>query len=248
MSARGARPACEGPGLASSTTSGSMRTPRSVAVLARPAGGHAAAITAATTAISMATDSEALPREDGRAQRDEPIGHRAPRRHDVADLRLQLPRRRHLQRRRAAQALRPHAARPEEARCGERAVVGLRPLPRRLPRQQRAEDQRETPVEPRRRHREDRDQNHRASRRPRQPRQPHDGPRHRSRRRQDVSGDDDQRHLHREGHQLPEPLAPGVDDSRAAPRPRRRAPGPARAASPAARRRRRPEASSRPRR
>ena len=87
------------------------RMPRSAAVFARPGGRAQAATTAPTTAISTATDDEALPREDRVAERDEPPGTRPPCRDDVADLRLQRARRRHLQRRRAAEALRPDAAR-----------------------------------------------------------------------------------------------------------------------------------------
>ena len=143
------------------------RCPRSRAVLPRPAGGVASHITPTTTTISTATDDEALPQEDRVAERDDAAGHDAAVRDDVADLRLQRAGRRHLQRRRSAQALRPDAAEPEEARGRERAVVDAFDAARDLAREHRAEDQAEAPVEPRAREREERDERHRAARRAR---------------------------------------------------------------------------------
>ena len=82
----------------------------------RPAGGVASHITVVTTTISIDDRHEALPEEDRVAEADEPAGDDAAVGDDVADLRLQRARRGHLQRRRAAQPLRPDAAEAEEAR------------------------------------------------------------------------------------------------------------------------------------
>ena len=84
------------------------------------------------------------------AERDDAAGHQAAGGDDVADLRLQRARRRHLQRRRSAEALRPDAADAEDARRRQRAVVDAFDAPRDFARQHRAEDQAEAPVEPRR--------------------------------------------------------------------------------------------------
>ena len=85
-----------------------------------------------------------------------PARHEAAVRDDVADLRLERAGRRHLQRRRPAQPLRPDAAEAEKARRGQRAVVDALDAPRDLDRQHRAEDQAEAPVEPGRGEREQR--------------------------------------------------------------------------------------------
>ena len=130
-------------------------------------GGVASHITAVTTTISTATDDEALPQEDRVRKRMMPPGTRPPCGDDVADLRLQRAGRRHLQRRRSAQALRPDAAEAEQARGRQRAIVDAVDPPRDLAREHRAEDQAEAPVEPRARQREEGDQRDGAARRAR---------------------------------------------------------------------------------
>ena len=147
--------------------------PRSRAVRPRPAGGVASHMTAVTTTISI-DDGErgsATGRSCGGSGMMPP-GTRPPCGDDVADLRLQRAGRRHLQRRRAAQPLRPDAADAEKARRRERAIVDAVDAPRDLARQHRAEDQAEAPVEPRARQREER--------RPARPRRAASRPRRRS--------------------------------------------------------------------
>ena len=133
--------------------------------------------------------------------------------------RLQRAGRRHLQRRRSAEPLRPDAAEAEQARRRQRAVVDAFDAPRDLDRQHRAEDQAEAPVEPRR--------SPARRRRPAPPRRAAsrghagdraDQPAHRRRGGEHVAGDDDQRHLQRERDQVPEAAAPGVDRLRSASR------------------------------
>ncbi len=130
---------------------------------------------------------------------------------DVADLRLQCPRRGHLQRGRSAEALRPDAAEAEEAGGRDGPVIHLDPV-RDFAREHRAEHQTESPVEPRRGHREYRDESHGAARRrwPRRDDAYHAD--HRRGRSQHMTGDDHERHLQREGDKVPETPAPGVDD------------------------------------
>ena len=122
--------------------------PRSCAVLPRPAGGVTSHITGVTTTISIDDRREALPEKDRVTERNEPARDQAAVRDDLADLRLQRSRRRHLQRGRSAQALRPDAAEPEKAGRGERAVVDAPTAPRDFSREHGAEDQAEAPVEP----------------------------------------------------------------------------------------------------
>ena len=155
---------------------------------------------------------EALPEEDRVAERNHAAGHEAAGGDDVANLRLQRARRRHLQRRGSAEALRPDAADAEHARRRERAIVDAFDAPRHFARQHRAEDQAEAPVEPRRREREERDERHRAARRARPAGDRANRLPHRRRCRQHVAGDDDQRHLQRERDQVPEAVAPRIDD------------------------------------
>ena len=108
---------------------------------------------------------EALPEKDRVREADDAAGHDAAVRDDVADRRLQRARRRHLQRRRSAQALRPDAAEAQKARGRERAIVDVLHAARDLDREHRAEDQAESPVEPRAGQREERDERDRAARR-----------------------------------------------------------------------------------
>ena len=154
---------------------------------------------------------QALPQEDRVREADDAAGHHAALRHDVADLRLQGAGRGHLQRRGAAEALRPDAAETQDAGRGERPIVHAFHPPRDLFRQHRAEHQAESPVEPRSDQGEERHQRHGCARRRRPAGDGADDAAHRLRCGQHVSGDDDERHLEREGNQLPEAAAPCVD-------------------------------------
>ena len=145
-----------------------------------------------------------------------PPGDQAAVRDDIADLRLQRAGRGHLQRGRSAQALRPDAAEPKEAGGGERAIVDALDAARDFLREHGAEDEAETPVEPRARHGEERDQRDGVARGRRPRRQRANDAAHRRRGREHVSGDDDERHLQRERDQLPETFPPGVDHLRQA--------------------------------
>ena len=77
-------------------------------------------------AISTATDARLCHRKIVCAERDDSARDHAAVRDDLADLRLQRSRCRHLQRGRSAEALRPDAAEPEEA-GGARARDSRRP-------------------------------------------------------------------------------------------------------------------------
>src|SRR5205085_12180483 len=91
--------------------------------------------------------------------------HEAARGNDLADLPLQRSPRRHLQCRRSAESLRPDAAEAKHARRCERAIVDLLDAARDFLREHGAEDQAETPVEPRRDEYEERDERDGATRR-----------------------------------------------------------------------------------
>ena len=129
---------------------------------------------------------------------------------DRANLRRKRGGRRHLERGRAREALCPDAAEAEKARRSKGTVIHPARPAGDLAREDRREDEREAPVEPGREHGKRRDERDRPARRIRPSREPGDEPLHRSRRRDDESGDDDQRHLHRERKKLPETVAPGA--------------------------------------
>ena len=155
-----------------------------------------------------------LPEKDGVPKGDDSVGDKAAVRDDLADLRLERAGRRHLQGGRAAQALGPDAAEPEEAGGGERAIIHARDAARDLACEDGAEDEAEAPVKPRAGHGEERDERDGVAR-GRGPRGDgaNDSP-DRLRSREDIAGDDDERHLEGERDQFPEAFPPGVDDLR----------------------------------
>ena len=109
----------------------------------------------------------------------------------------------------------PDAADAEERRGAERAIVDAPVVAREAAgdgaREHRGEDEREAPVDPRRRHGEGGDERDGAAGGARQARQAVDGAAHRARGGHDVAGDDDQRHLHGEGEKIGEARAPRGD-------------------------------------
>ncbi len=128
----------------------------------------------------------------------------------------QRGRRRHDQRRRRRQAERPDAADAEIRRGADGAIVGAVHALRHLARQQPAEDQAEAPRHERREHREQADVGRRAGPGRRHRREPADHRVDRRRRRHGVAGDDDHRHLHREGRRDPRSRRRTTARSRAA--------------------------------
>ena len=135
----------------------------------------------------------------------------------------QRRRRRHDQRRGRRQAERPHAADAEIRGRADRAIVRAAHAVRHLAREQPAEDQAEAPRHQRRQHREQADERGGAPAVARKRRQSPDHGVDRRRRGHRVAGDDDHRHLHREGDEVPEAGAEPLRrlDGRAARRPAR---------------------------
>ena len=123
---------------------------------------------------------------------------------DLLDRVGQRRRRRHDQRRRRRQAQRPHAAHAQVGRGADGSIVGALHAVRHLAREQAAEDQAEAPRHERREHREQADVGGGARPRGRHLRQRADHRVDRRRRGHGVAGDDDHRHLHREGDEVPE--------------------------------------------
>ena len=99
---------------------------------------------------------------------------------------------------------RPHAADAEIRGGADRAVVRSFHAMRHLAREQTAEDQAEAPRHERRQHREQADVDRRAAAGLRHARHPSNHGIDRRRCRHRVAGDDDHRHLHGEGDEIPE--------------------------------------------
>ena len=159
---------------------------------------------------------EALPEKNRMAERDEPARDHAVVGDDLPNLRLERSRRGHLQGRRSAQALCPDAAKAEEAGGGERSIVHALDTSRDFPCEHGAEDETESPVEPRARHGEKRHERDSVARRRRPRRRPANDSAHRLRGREHVPGNDDECHLEREWDQLPQTASPGIDHLRQA--------------------------------
>ena len=156
--------------------------------------------------------NEALPEEDGVAERDDALRHDTAVRDDVANRRLKRARRGHLQRRRSAESLRPDAAETQEAGGSKRAIIDALLASCDLARQHRAENQAEPPVQPRAGQCEHRHHRYRGFGRARPRRQHANQTANRRGCREDMAGDDDERHLEREWNQLPESASPRVND------------------------------------
>ena len=153
---------------------------------------------------------KALPEKDRVGETDETARDGIARGHDFANARLQRAGRRHLQGRRTTQPLGPYAAEAQKAGGGERTIVDAFDAPRHFAGEDRAEDQTEAPVEPRAHQCEYGDHRHGGLWRVRQRGDGSDDAAHRSRCREDMAGDDHQRHLERKGNQVPEAAAPSI--------------------------------------
>ena len=144
-------------------------------------------------------DHHALPEAERLAERDDAA--------DLQDRRRQRRRRRHDQRGRRREPERPDAADAQVGGRADRAIVRAAHAVGHFLGQQRAEDQAEAPRQQRRQHREQPDERRRASAGLRDLGQASDDREDRRRGRHRVAGEDDERHLHREGDQIPEPGA-----------------------------------------
>ena len=139
-----------------------------------------------------------------------PESERLAERNDAADLqnrRRQRRRRRHDQCGRRREPERPDAADAQVGGRADRPIVRAAHAMGHFLGQQRAENQAEAPRQQRRQHREQSDEGRRASAVLRDLGQATDDREDRRRRRDGVAGEDDERHLHREGDQIPEPRA-----------------------------------------